>query len=127
VPACKSGREWFDHLGRHCSFEDPVLSHLTAEVITIEPACDHLDARSKSPVACSMPVSGSTILTGRCQLCNPLSTSSSSRAARTQVIDFWIAFSEVVISVRRLIGLGWSQYRWEGRPRRRPWPIGAST
>jgi hypothetical protein len=63
VPACKSGREWFDHLGRHCSFEDPVLSHLTAEVITIEPACDPLDARSKSPVACSMPVSGSTILT----------------------------------------------------------------
>ena len=37
-----------------------------------------------------------------------------------RVIDFWIAFSEVVISVRRLIRRAWTHYRWEGRPRRRP-------
>jgi transposase len=40
------------------------------------------------------------------------------RAGR--VIDFWVAFSEVVIIVRRLIREGWSRYRWEGRPSRRP-------
>jgi IS5 family transposase len=39
---------------------------------------------------------------------------------RGRVIDFWIAFSEVVIIVRRLIRRGWTHYRWEGRPRRRP-------
>ena len=39
---------------------------------------------------------------------------------RGRVIDFWVAFSEVVIIVRRLIREGWSRYRWEGRPRRRP-------
>ena len=39
---------------------------------------------------------------------------------RDRVIDFWVAFSEVVIIVRRLIREGWSRYRWEGRPRRRP-------
>jgi transposase len=39
---------------------------------------------------------------------------------RERVIDFWVAFSEVVIIVRRLIREGWSSYRWEGRPRRRP-------
>jgi hypothetical protein len=39
---------------------------------------------------------------------------------RDRVIDFWVAFSEVVIIVRRLIRGGWSRYRWEGRPRRRP-------
>jgi hypothetical protein len=37
-----------------------------------------------------------------------------------RVIDFWVAFSEVVIIVRRLIGEGWMRYRWEGRPARRP-------
>ena len=37
-----------------------------------------------------------------------------------RVIDFWVAFSDVVIIVRRLIREGWSRYRWEGRPRRRP-------
>ena len=37
-----------------------------------------------------------------------------------RVIDFWVAFSEVVIIVRRLIREGWSRYRWEGRPSRRP-------
>jgi hypothetical protein len=40
------------------------------------------------------------------------------RAGR--VIDFWMAFSEVVIIVRRLIREAWSRYRWEGRPPRRP-------
>jgi IS5 family transposase len=39
---------------------------------------------------------------------------------RERVIDFWIAFSEVVIIVRRLIRRGWTHYRWEGRPCRRP-------
>ena len=37
-----------------------------------------------------------------------------------RVIDFWVAFSAVVIVVRRLIREGWSRYRWEGRPRRQP-------
>ena len=39
---------------------------------------------------------------------------------RRRVIDFWIAFSEVVIIVRRLIRRGWTHYRWEGRSCRRP-------
>jgi len=29
-----------------------------------------------------------------------------------RVIDFWIAFSEVVIIVRRLIRRAWTHYRW---------------
>jgi Transposase DDE domain len=37
-----------------------------------------------------------------------------------KVIDFWVAFSEVVIIVRRLIREGWVRYRWEERPVRRP-------
>ena len=37
-----------------------------------------------------------------------------------RVIDFWVAFSEVVIIVRRLIRRGWIHYRWEGRPCRQP-------
>jgi hypothetical protein len=37
-----------------------------------------------------------------------------------RVIDFWVAFSEVVIIVRRLIREAWSRYRWETRPPRRP-------
>ena len=37
-----------------------------------------------------------------------------------RVIDFWVAFSEVIIIVRRLVREGWSRYRWEGRPYRRP-------
>lgn len=37
-----------------------------------------------------------------------------------RVINFWIAFSEVVIIVRRLIRRGWLHYRWEGRPCSRP-------
>ena len=39
---------------------------------------------------------------------------------RGQVYDFWVAFSEVVIIVRRLIREGWICYRWEGRPSRQP-------
>ena len=37
-----------------------------------------------------------------------------------RVIDFWIASWEVVIIVRRLIRRGWTHYRWEDRPCRRP-------
>jgi transposase len=37
-----------------------------------------------------------------------------------RVIDFWVAFSDVIIIVRRLIREAWSRYRWEARPPRRP-------
>ncbi len=37
-----------------------------------------------------------------------------------RVIDFWIAFSNVIIVVRRLIREAWSRYRWEGRSIRCP-------
>jgi hypothetical protein len=37
-----------------------------------------------------------------------------------RVIDFWVAFSSVVIIVRHLIREGWVRYRWEGRPSRQP-------
>ena len=37
-----------------------------------------------------------------------------------RVIDFWVAFSDVIIIVRRLIREGWMRYRWESRPLRRP-------
>jgi transposase len=39
---------------------------------------------------------------------------------RGRVIDFWIAFSTVIIVVRRLIQEAWTRYRWDGRPCRRP-------
>jgi hypothetical protein len=39
---------------------------------------------------------------------------------RDPVIDFWVAFSEVVIIVRRLVRKAWICYRWETRPSRRP-------
>ncbi len=39
---------------------------------------------------------------------------------REPVIDFWVAFSEVVIIVGRLVRKAWTRYRWEGRPCRRP-------
>jgi Transposase DDE domain len=39
---------------------------------------------------------------------------------RSRVIDFWIAFSNVIIIVSRLIRKAWSRYRWESRPSRRP-------
>jgi hypothetical protein len=35
------------------------------------------------------------------------------------MIDFWVALSDVVIIVRRLIREGWCRYRWEGRPFKR--------
>lgn len=44
-----------------------------------------------------------------------------------QVIDFWMAFSEVVIIVRRLIRVDWTRYRWEGRPYCRTYPIGGAS
>ena len=37
-----------------------------------------------------------------------------------RVIDFWIAFSNVIIVVRRLVREAWRRYRWEGRPVRCP-------
>jgi transposase len=37
-----------------------------------------------------------------------------------RVIDFWLAFSGIVITVGRLVRSGWTHYRWEGRPCRRP-------
>lgn len=37
-----------------------------------------------------------------------------------RVVDFWIAFSNVIIIVRRLIRRAWTSYRWESRPRRKP-------
>ena len=37
-----------------------------------------------------------------------------------RVVDFWVALSEVIIIVRRLVREGWTRYRWEGRPSRRP-------
>jgi hypothetical protein len=46
---------------------------------------------------------------------------------RGRVIDFWIAFSEVVIVVRRLVRKAWTHYRWETRPSRKPRLIGGAT
>jgi hypothetical protein len=40
--------------------------------------------------------------------------------ARAGHIGFWVAFSEVVIIVRRLVREAWSHYRWETRPSRQP-------
>jgi len=37
-----------------------------------------------------------------------------------RVIDFWLAFSGIIITVGRLVRSGWTHYRWEGRPCRRP-------
>jgi transposase len=37
-----------------------------------------------------------------------------------RVIDFWVAFSEVIVIVRRTIREAWSRYRWQDRPSRRP-------
>jgi transposase len=39
---------------------------------------------------------------------------------RDRIIDFWLAFSGVIITVGRLIRQAWGRYRWESRPRRRP-------
>ncbi len=37
-----------------------------------------------------------------------------------RVIDFWVAFSNAVIIVGRLVREAWTRYRWDGRPLRRP-------
>jgi len=37
-----------------------------------------------------------------------------------RVVDFWMALSAVVVVVRRLVREGWTRYRWDGRPSRRP-------
>jgi transposase len=39
---------------------------------------------------------------------------------RATVVAFWLAFSAVIIIVRRLIREGWRRYRWDGRPARKP-------
>lgn len=39
---------------------------------------------------------------------------------RADVIAFWLAFSAVIIIVRRLVREAWVRYRWDDRPRRRP-------
>jgi transposase len=37
-----------------------------------------------------------------------------------RVIDFWVAFSNAVIIVGRLVRKAWTHYRWRSRPPRRP-------
>ena len=39
---------------------------------------------------------------------------------RARVVEFWLAFSAVIIIVGRLIRQAWTRYRWDGRPRRKP-------
>ena len=39
---------------------------------------------------------------------------------RMGVIDFWLAFSAVVVITGRLVREAWTRYRWEDRPSRRP-------
>lgn len=39
---------------------------------------------------------------------------------RARVIDFWPTFAAVIITVRRLIREGWTRYRWDNRPARKP-------
>ena len=39
---------------------------------------------------------------------------------RGRVVDFWMALSEVIVIVRRLVREGGTRYRWDGRPSRRP-------
>jgi transposase len=39
---------------------------------------------------------------------------------RGRVIDFWVAFSNVIVIVSRLIRKVWTHYRWESRPTRKP-------
>jgi transposase len=38
----------------------------------------------------------------------------------TRVIDAFIALANTIIIVRRLIREGWTRYRWDGRPKRKP-------
>ena len=37
-----------------------------------------------------------------------------------RVIDFWIALSNAIVILGRLIREAWTHYRWEGRSARRP-------
>jgi IS5 family transposase len=37
-----------------------------------------------------------------------------------RVVDFWIAFSNAIIIVGRLVRETWTRYRWPTRPTRRP-------
>ena len=46
---------------------------------------------------------------------------------RGRVIDFWVAFSNVIVIVSRLIRKVWTHYCWESRPTRKPLPIGAAS
>lgn len=39
---------------------------------------------------------------------------------RGRVVRFWMAFASVVVIVRCLIRRGWTRYRWDRRPARRP-------
>lgn len=39
---------------------------------------------------------------------------------RDRVIRFWLTFSTVLITVGRLVREGWTRYRWDDRPRRKP-------
>jgi hypothetical protein len=39
---------------------------------------------------------------------------------RARVVEFWLAFSAVIITVGRLVREAWTRYRWDGRPPRRP-------
>ena len=39
---------------------------------------------------------------------------------RAAVIDFWLAFAAVIIIIRRLVREGWTRYRWDRRPVRKP-------
>lgn len=39
---------------------------------------------------------------------------------REKVIRFWLTFSAVLITVGRLVRAGWTRYRWDDRPRRKP-------
>jgi len=39
---------------------------------------------------------------------------------RAPVIAFWLTFSAVLITVGRLVREGWTRYRWDDRPRRKP-------
>jgi hypothetical protein len=39
---------------------------------------------------------------------------------REVVIRFWLTFSAVLITVGRLVRQGWTRYRWDDRPRRKP-------
>lgn len=39
---------------------------------------------------------------------------------RTAVIEFWLAFSAVIVIVGRLVRQAWTRYRWDQRPARQP-------